>query len=129
MLIKSPEEMIKLWNEIAKKNSKILLYWDLWAGKTHFSKWFAQWIWINPDKVQSPTYTYINIYENKLLHMDMYRLNDLNEFIEKWILDQIWEYDYVIIERPKFEENYVDNSWLKIQINKISENEREITLH
>jgi len=129
MIIKSPEEMIELWTQIAKKNSKILLYWDLWAGKTHFTKWFASGIWINPDKVQSPTYTYINIYENKLLHMDMYRLDDVTEFVEKWILDQIGEYDYVIIERPKFEENYVDNSWLKIQIDKISEKERKITLH
>ena len=32
----------------------------------------------------------------------MYRLENENEVWEKWINDQISQYDYITIERPKF---------------------------
>lgn len=127
MLIKTPIEMQKFWEEISKKYSKFLLYWDLWAWKTHFVKGVVFWLWISPDIVQSPTYTYLNIYENKLLHMDLYRLENEQDFIEKWILNQIDLYDHIAIEWPRFENLYVDNNWLKIYITKIDENTREIS--
>jgi tRNA A37 threonylcarbamoyladenosine biosynthesis protein TsaE len=56
---------------------------------------------INPAQVQSPTYTYLNIYDNKLLHLDMYRLESFQQLIEKGILDQMNEYEYLLIEWPK----------------------------
>ncbi len=126
MIIKSVQEMIDLWKEYSKKNKKILLYGDLWAGKTHFIKWFASWLGIEPDLVQSPTYTYLNIYENKILHIDMYRLESFESLIEKWILEMISDFDYVCIEWPKFEENYIDKTWQKIKIDKIDPQTREI---
>ncbi|MFZ5341811.1 MAG: tRNA (adenosine(37)-N6)-threonylcarbamoyltransferase complex ATPase subunit type 1 TsaE [Patescibacteria group bacterium] len=33
--------------------------------------------------MQSPTYTYMNIYDNKFLHIDLYRMEDEKDFIEK----------------------------------------------
>jgi tRNA A37 threonylcarbamoyladenosine biosynthesis protein TsaE len=57
---------------------------------------------INADIVQSPTYAYINIYENKLLHIDMYRIEKYEDLVEKGILDQIDQFDYVVVEWPKF---------------------------
>ncbi|MDR2540501.1 MAG: tRNA (adenosine(37)-N6)-threonylcarbamoyltransferase complex ATPase subunit type 1 TsaE [Candidatus Peribacteria bacterium] len=56
---------------------------------------------MNPEQVQSPTYTYLNIYDNKLLHLDMYRLESFEQLIEKGILDQMNEYNYILIEWPK----------------------------
>ncbi|HCY21355.1 TPA: hypothetical protein DIC40_05945 [Patescibacteria group bacterium] len=56
---------------------------------------------IDSKHVQSPTYTYLNVYNNKLLHIDMRRINEHKELVEKGILDQIHQYEYILIERPK----------------------------
>ncbi len=127
MLISSPEAMIAFGKEMSTKATHILLYGELWAGKTHFVKWFVEWLWIDPYKVQSPTYTYFHNYDEKVLHMDMYRLEDKNYFIQKWMLQQIDEFNYVVIERPKFTELYTD-WYTTIRINKVSDTEREVTI-
>lgn len=128
MLIKSPEEMLKFWEKLAFESKILLLEWDLWAGKTLLTKWFAKWLSIDSNTVQSPTYAYINIYDNKLLHIDMYRIEKYEDLIEKWILDQINHFDYIVIEWPKF----IDRLWLKnyleINIMKKSENERMLNI-
>lgn len=110
--------MFELWKTIAKNHKIILLYWDLWAWKTLFTKGFATWLGINEDIVQSPTYTYLNSYNDKLLHIDMYRLENENEVWEKWINDQISQYDYITIERPKFIEILDIYEYLIVKIEK-----------
>ena len=128
MLIKSPEEMLRFWEGLALKSKILLLKWDLGAGKTLLTKGFAKWLWINENIVQSPTYAYINIYENKILHIDMYRIERYEALVEKWILDQMDQFDYVVVEWPKF----IDKLWLEdyliINIIKKSETEREIII-
>lgn len=127
MLINTPEDMILLWQEMSQKASKILLYGELGAGKTHFVKWFVQGLGINPYKVQSPTYTYFHDYDEKVLHFDMYRLESEKYFIQKWMLQQIEDYDYVVIEWPKYEQLYADG-YTTIKIEKLSETEREVSI-
>ena len=127
MLIRSPEEMYNYWKSLSKKNKVLLLKWELWAWKTTLIKWFAEWLWINPEKVQSPTYAYVNIYDDKLLHIDMYRLSTYDELIEKGILNQISDFDNVVIERPKWEDELDLENPLIIQIDKISAQDREVT--
>ncbi len=127
MLIHSPEEMYNYWKSLSKKNKVLLLKWELWAWKTTLIKWFAEWLWINPEKVQSPTYAYVNIYDDKLLHIDMYRLSAYDELIEKGILNQISDFDNVVIERPKWEDELDLENPLIIQIDKISAQDREVT--
>jgi tRNA threonylcarbamoyladenosine biosynthesis protein TsaE len=128
MLIKSPEGMLKFWEKIALEHKVLLLEWDLGAGKTLLTKWFARWLWIDTNTVQSPTYAYINIYDNKLLHIDMYRIEKYEDLVEKWILDQINQYNYVVIERPKFIDKLWLKNYLKINIQKISEMVRKINI-
>ena len=127
MLIHSPEEMYEYWKSLSKKNKVLLLKWELWAWKTTLIKWFAEWLWINPEKVQSPTYAYVNIYDDKLLHIDMYRLSSYDELIEKWILNQISDFDNVVIEWPKWENELDLEDPLIIQIDKISAQDREVS--
>ena len=127
MLIHSPEEMYNYWKSLSKKNKVLLLKWELWAWKTTLIKWFAEWLWINPEKVQSPTYAYVNIYDDKLLHIDMYRLSTFDELVEKGILNQISDFDNVVIERPKWEDELDLENPLIIQIDKISAQDREVT--
>ena len=127
MIINSPEEMQKYWKDLAKSHKVILLTGELWAGKTTLIKGFAEGIWINPEKIQSPTYAYVNIYDDLLLHIDMYRLNTFNELVEKGILNQISEYEYIVIERIKREESLDLDNPLHINIKKISAEKREVS--
>jgi tRNA threonylcarbamoyladenosine biosynthesis protein TsaE len=126
--INSPEEMHQLWIELSNSESTLFLVGNLWSGKTTFTKWFAEWLWIDPKNVQSPTYTYVNIYDDKLLHIDMYRLETFEDLIEKWIMDLINEYEYILIEWPKRTEK-LNLVWTKtLTITKTWDNEREIEL-
>ncbi len=126
--IHSPAEMHQLWIELSKSESILFLVGNLWSGKTTFTKWFAEWLWIDPKKVQSPTYTYVNIYDDKLLHIDMYRLETFEDLVEKWIMDLINEYEYILIERPKRTDK-LNLAWTKnLNIIKTGDEEREVEL-
>lgn len=126
--IHSPTEMHQLWIELSKSENILFLVGNLWSGKTTFTKWFAEWLWIDPKKVQSPTYTYVNVYDEKLLHIDMYRLETFEDLIEKGIMDLINEYEYILIEWPKWTEK-LNLGWTKtLMITKTGDEEREIEL-
>lgn len=128
MRINWVEEMRQFAKECASLYKKIFLVWDLGAGKTTFVQWFMEWLWHNPDIVHSPTYTYLNIYHDEILHLDLYRLESESDFVEKWILDQMLSYEIILVEWPRFEEMYRDEERVTIKIEKISEQEREITI-
>ena len=128
MLITSPQQMHEFWKSLALRSKILLLYWDLGAGKTTLIKGFAEGIGISPEKVQSPTYAYLNIYDDKLLHIDMYRLDSLEEIIEKGILNQIFEFEWIVIEWPKREDQLDLQDFLSIKIEKISADTRELTV-
>lgn len=118
MIISTPQEMFQLWEELAKNHKILLLKWDLWAGKTLLTKWFAHWLWIDENIVQSPTYAYMNSYNNKLLHIDMYRIWDENDIWEKWINDQISKHEFIAIERPNFIDMLDISNYTIVQITK-----------
>jgi tRNA threonylcarbamoyl adenosine modification protein YjeE len=118
LIIPTPEEMFNLWTELAKKYKIILLQWDLWAGKTLLTKWFAHGLWIDENIVQSPTYAYLNSYDNKLLHIDMYRINTEHDIWEKWLNDQIANHEYIAIERPNFIDSLDISNYVTIKIQK-----------
>ena len=120
--------MHQLWVSLAKSESILFLVWDLWAGKTTFTKWFAEWLWIDPAKVQSPTYTYVNIYDWKLLHIDLYRLDSFEDMVEKWIVDLLNEYEYILIEWPKWIDKLSLSFAKTLNIKKTWDNDREIEL-
>ena len=126
--ISTPEQMIEFWIMLAKKHKILLVHWELWAGKTLLTKGFAKWLWLQEHHVQSPTYAYLNIYDSKLLHIDMYRIKEYSELVEKWIIDQINEFEYIIIEWPKFIDQLPFKDPTTIHIKKISETERIIKL-
>ncbi|MDD2537429.1 MAG: tRNA (adenosine(37)-N6)-threonylcarbamoyltransferase complex ATPase subunit type 1 TsaE [Candidatus Absconditabacteria bacterium] len=127
-IISSPEEMSALGKELSKNHHIILLEGELGAGKTTFSKGFATGLTINPEQVQSPTYTYLNVYDDTLLHIDMYRFSAFGEVIEKGILDQMGEYDYVLIERPKWVEQLPFQHYIHLKIEKLSPSERRVLI-
>ena len=105
---------------------KILLEGELWAGKTEFVKQYAKILWIT--QVSSPTYTYINIYDDRFLHGDLYRIENEQYFLDLGILEQIENHEYVFLERPKFTDLYVDENWVKMKIEEVGGGKRKIEI-
>jgi len=62
-----------------KQNSVLALKGGLGAGKTTFVQGLLQGLGIQ-DTAQSPTFTYLQIYEN-VFHFDLYRLKNEQDFV------------------------------------------------
>lgn len=114
--LSNEQSMIEFWTSLLASWSKFLLHGDLWAWKTTLTKGIAAWLGIDPTQIVSPTYTYINIYEDKLLHIDMRRIETEQQIHTLWLLDLIDQYPYIVIEWPKRENNYADSLWQEISI-------------
>ena len=120
MIISSIDEPNTLASSLIDQwKHKFLLEGDLWVGKTQFVKWIMKALWSDPIQVQSPTYTYMNIYplisqKSQLLHMDLYRFESQENAFNKWIFEAIDEHDYICIERPRRETEYTDTSRTRI---------------
>jgi len=83
---KTPEETIELGMELASRlspGSAVLLFGDLGAGKTHFTKGIAKGLGIS-ELIKSPTFAYVNKHDITpnlhFYHYDLYRLNTGDEF-------------------------------------------------
>jgi tRNA threonylcarbamoyl adenosine modification protein YjeE len=123
----SLEAMYHQWHQLAQQWHFFLLNGELGAWKTTLAKWIAEQIGIDPWLVTSPTYTYVQTYNDTLLHVDMWRIESAEFIQESWILDLIQAYPYVIIERPKRTSLYANNQRLTIHITK-KESWRDLTI-
>ena len=86
-ITKSPSETLELGRALAKKVKKgvpLCISGDLGAGKTTLIKGIASYLTgISPLEVNSPTFSYLNIYEGfkTLYHFDLYRIDGCDEFM------------------------------------------------
>lgn len=129
MIIATPEEMVAYGKQIGEKYNFVLLDGELGAGKTHFVKGFAAAKGVDSNEINSPTYTYLHEHGNTLLHMDMYRIEDPEFLMHKGLLEKIHSYPSVIIEWPRFTEQYADHTRAHIHITKTSPTQREVILN
>lgn len=130
-IINSVEEVYAFANEIAKRlrpNDVITLEGDLGAGKTTFTKGLAKGLNINKN-VNSPTFTIIKEYygDLPLFHMDVYRLNDVEEDLG---FDEYFNGDGVtVVEWAHLIEEFLPENLLAISIYRIDETTRKFILH
>ena len=68
--------------------------------------------------MQSPTYTYVNIYDGKLPHFDLYRLEHFDDLVEKGLLTELEENEYIVIERPKWTDQISFSHFIRLQFTK-----------
>lgn len=109
----------------------VCLFGELAAGKTTFIKGLVQGAaQIDPSGVQSPTFTYLHIYEGlkTVYHFDLYRLRDIDEFLSMGF-DEYFEAEGICcIEWSERIAPYLPLDSLFITFEHVRENERLITM-
>nr|WP_289039529.1 tRNA (adenosine(37)-N6)-threonylcarbamoyltransferase complex ATPase subunit type 1 TsaE [uncultured Allobacillus sp.] len=113
--------------ELLRPNQVVTLDGDLGAGKTTFTKGLAKGLGVKRT-VNSPTYTIVKEYRGRmpLYHMDVYRLEDSEEDIG---FDEYFSGEGItVIEWSDYIHPFLPERYLKIQMKKISADERQILL-
>ena len=126
----SAEETIKLGKSLSKfieAGDIMTLDGDLAAGKTTFVKGILSGLNFKRE-VTSPTFTLINEYEAKhrVIHMDCYRENNLQRWVNLGIQEYFYSADVKIIEWPEIISALIPEDHISITLTSISEFERKI---
>lgn len=122
----SPDAMQAYAQYLTQKHHFFLLNWVLGAGKTTFVKGIAEALHLDPQEIQSPTYTYLHVYEDTLLHIDMRRIETEEQFLSLDILDMMQQYPYIAIERPKRTQHYASPDRFVVTIEKSDDAMRKV---
>lgn len=128
----SEEETLRvgfLIGERLKPGNVINLNGDLGAGKTHITKGIAKGLGVD-DYITSPTFIIVNQYEGRipLYHFDVYRINDIDEMYELGFDEYLYGNGVCIVEWGKIVEELLPDYSIRIDINKIDDNTREIVI-
>lgn len=129
----SEAETEKFASELAaslKVGSAVLLRGDLGAGKTVFSRGFARGLGCD-DTLSSPTYTIVQEYmlpgNNRLYHMDLYRIADANSALGFGVDEFIDDPKaFKLIEWPERIESLLPEKSVNVHITHKGDEEREI---
>jgi len=128
---RSPEQTRRIGARLGEQlraGDVICLQGDLGAGKTTFVQGMAQG-WGSLDSVSSPTFIIVNEYrrtnEDKLFHMDAYRLDSAPE-AEELDLDSMLADGALLIEWPERIDGLVPTEHLWISLEYMGEEEREM---
>ena len=121
-------------NKVIKKvTHKIILFeGDLGAGKTTFIKEFCKHLGVK-SFVNSPTFSIVNEYSSlqfdTIYHIDLYRINNLNEIFDSGIDEYFDSKRYCLIENPGNIDQIFSNPYHRIKIfKKNNSNKRVIEL-
>jgi len=128
----SEQDTIEFAKNLSKKfcgGEIITLNGDLGAGKTVFAKGIAKGLDIT-DTVVSPTFTILHNYEGrlKLFHFDLYRISSAEELYETGFEEAIFGGGVSVIEWAENVKEALPEKIIKIEIKKIDDNKREITV-
>jgi len=109
----------------------VLFIGELGAGKTTLIKEILSQMG-SKDAGSSPSYSIINEYklddQAKLYHLDLYRLNTVEEAFALGLEDVIYSGHYCMVEWPQIVIDYLEPPYHVIQITQTEEGSREIIL-
>ena len=128
----SAEETIQLGIKIGSKIQKgniIALKGNLAAGKTTITKGIALALGIESE-ITSPTYTIISEYMGRipLYHMDMYRINGVEEFEMLGADEMIFGSGLSVIEWSERIEEYLPENHIIVDIQRQDDGTRLISI-
>ena len=126
----SAEETFALGEKYAKtleKGDVVLLYGDMGAGKTAFTKGIAKGLGIE-ENVSSPTYAYMNDYGGRLYHYDCYRLSSGEDAEGLGLTDYFYSDGVCVVEWPMNIADVLPKKHKKVTIIKTGDCTREITI-
>lgn len=101
-ILKSEDETIALGKKLGEKlntGDVVALDGTLAAGKTYFTKGIAQGLGIE-EEVTSPTFTLVSEYSGRLhlYHIDVYRLDGAEDFLDLGAEDMLYGSGVCVIE-------------------------------
>ena len=128
----SPDETIELGRQIGlklKKGDIIAMQGTLAAGKTTITKGIAQALEIS-DTITSPTFCLISEYSGKmpLYHMDVYRLDGVEDFINLGTDDMLYGDGVSIIEWSEKIMDELPKKTITLKITLNEDSSRTITI-
>lgn len=128
----SAEETIQLGKKIGamlQPGAIIAMEGNLAAGKTTITKGIAESLGIQ-ETITSPTFTLISEYEGKipLYHMDVYRLDSCEDFINLGVEDLMYGEGVSIIEWSERVREELPKSTITLRLEVREDGGRDITL-
>jgi len=126
--IKNLSEAAKTFVLQNKGIKKFAFYADMGYGKTTFIKAIANCLGVQ-NEVTSPTYGLINEYHSKngyIYHIDLYRLNSIEECLDIGIENYLYDEHYCFIEWPQIIEPILPATFKKVQLEINSDKHRLI---
>ena len=133
-ITKSEEETLRTAAELAEslKAGDVILYsGEMGAGKTAFTKGIARFLEVD-DEVTSPTFALVHEYRGRipLFHFDLYRINGYDDLYAVGFFDYLDRGGIIAAEWSENVEGLETElgGVIRINIEKLSENERKITV-
>lgn len=122
-------EVVKMILNTIKNVQIITLEGTLGSGKTTFAIELLRQFGVQ-GQMQSPTYTYLQIYNNNnkiFYHFDLYRLSNKNDFLFSGFDEFLYQSDsMVIIEWPEIIKDLLDKNVCQVRLNYIDDVTRKI---
>lgn len=108
----------------------IFLNGNLGTGKTTFVKYFCENFGIKTEDVSSPTFTVVNVYSGlkTIYHIDLYRLNDIEELF--YVLEgQLEDEEGIfLIEWSNIFPEYFTEKGIEIELKHKSNDKRDLII-
>lgn len=104
----------------------------LGAGKTQWTKFFAESLGARTEDVSSPTYVLIHRYDSQPIihHVDAYRVKDEDEFLELGIEELFDAQQITIVEwADRFRDLMPERTiWINLELNPSDPSCRQVTI-
>ncbi|MGL4631464.1 MAG: tRNA (adenosine(37)-N6)-threonylcarbamoyltransferase complex ATPase subunit type 1 TsaE [Leadbetterella sp.] len=114
--------------ELSNHSSIYCFEGEVGAGKTTLIKLMAEALDIQ-DHVQSPTFGYVNTYENKVYHFDCYRFETPIQALDMGFEEYIDSDKMIWIEWPQMIYSLLDIPYIQVKISHTQSQSRNIEIH
>jgi tRNA threonylcarbamoyladenosine biosynthesis protein TsaE len=124
---------IRFW-EVVKEEKLFAFHGEMGAGKTTIITALCKEKGVK-DVISSPTFSIINEYrftdnegEKKIYHLDLYRLNSMEEIIQAGVEDCIYSGEICFVEWPEKAPEFLNEKTVHVYINIMNSNIREVKI-